>query len=382
MTEPLYYADCHLKTFTAQVLECTEVKGGWQVTLNRTAFYPEGGGQSCDLGTLDGIAVQDVRSREGEIRHLCAKPLEVGRTVTGEIDWNRRFSLMQQHSGEHILSGLVHADFGYHNVGFHMGADAMTIDFDGEISPEALEELESKANAAVYANLPLHIWYPSPEELPNVPYRSKKALDWPVRVVEVPGVDCCACCGVHVASTGEIGPIKIISAVKFKGGVRLELVCGIQAMDYLTKIFKQNQLVSREFSAKMLETGAVARQFSQELSDTKFRLHQLEDQLFEQVARDYAGRGDVALFYPDLTPDGVRRLAVKLMETCGGRAAVFSGTDESGYKYALGQEGGDLREVTRALNLALDGRGGGKPGFTQGSVRAIRAEIEAFLHNG
>lgn len=381
MTQPLYYEDCHLTEFTARVCSCEEVKGGWAVTLDRTAFYPEGGGQPCDLGTLDGVNVVDVRTREGEICHLCDGPLPVGGPVVGRIDYERRFRLMQQHSGEHILSGLVHTAYGFHNVGFHMGSEAMTIDFDGEIDAEGLERLEREANRVVYQNLPLKIWYPSPEELPQVPYRSKKALDWPVRVVEVPGADCCACCGVHVERTGEIGPIKILSSVKFKGGARLELVCGIQAMEYLTTIFKQNQMVSREFSAKMPETGAAARQFAQELSAAKSRVHQLEEQLFDRVAEEYRGRGDVVLFYPDLTADGVRRLAVKVMEACGGRAAVFSGTDEDGYKYALGLENGDLRAVTKELNQHLNGRGGGKPNFTQGSIRAEREAIEAFFGN-
>ena len=207
----LYYADCHLKEFTATVTGCQQTEKGWLVTLDATAFYPEGGGQPCDLGTLGDVNVLDVRESGPQILHLCDRPLEVGSTVAGKIDWERRFDLMQQHSGEHIVSGIIHKLFGSHNVGFHMGADTVTIDFDTPIPAEMLPEIELQANRAVYENLPISCTYPTEEALPAIPYRSKRQLPWPVRIVEVPGYDICACCGVHVAATGEIGIIKLLS---------------------------------------------------------------------------------------------------------------------------------------------------------------------------
>ena len=215
MTGKLYYEDCHRKAFTATVTDCQESKKGFWVTLDETAFYPEGGGQACDTGTLGEAKVLETREEGEEIRHLCDRPIPVGAQVEGRIDWARRFDLMQQHTGEHIVSGIVHKMFGSHNVGFHMGADAVTIDFDTPIPQEALAEIEEKANQAVYENLPVRCWYPSPEELSQVQYRTKKALPWPVRIVEIPGYDSCACCGVHVKHTGQIGLIKIVSCVKF-----------------------------------------------------------------------------------------------------------------------------------------------------------------------
>ena len=182
-TRKLYYEDCHLQSFTATVTGCAETAKGYEVTLDATAFYPEGGGQACDLGTLGTARVLDVRERGEEIIHLCDSALTVGSTVEGTIDWNRRFDLMQQHTGEHILSGLIHRKYGYHNVGFHMGKQAMEVDFDGPIPPEELAQLEAEANRAVWQNLPIKHWYPEPEELKQVVYRTKRELPWPVVAV-------------------------------------------------------------------------------------------------------------------------------------------------------------------------------------------------------
>ena len=214
-TRRLYYEDCHLSRFQARVCSCEETERGFLITLDATAFYPEGGGQACDLGTLGAVHVLDVQEQGEEVIHLCDGPLPVGETVEGQIDYERRFDLMQQHTGEHIISGLVHARYGYHNVGFHMGADVITIDFDGPIPAQALAEIEQEANAALWENIPLHIWYPTPEELPTVDYRTKRALPWPVRIVEIPGYDKCACCGVHTKTTGEVGLVKLFSCIKF-----------------------------------------------------------------------------------------------------------------------------------------------------------------------
>ena len=377
--QKLYYEDSHLRQFDARVLTCQQTAKGWEVTLDATAFYPEGGGQACDLGILGTANVLDVREREEQVIHLCDAPLEVGVQVHGVIDWARRFDLMQQHSGEHILSGLIHGRFGYHNVGFHMGKTAMEVDFDGPISPEALAELELAANRAVWEDIPLHSWYPSCEELPHVPYRRKRDLTWPVRIVEVPGYDLCACCGVHVKTTGQIGLIKILSCVKFHDGVRLEMLCGRRAYDYMQRIFEENRVVSQTFSAKMNETGSAAQRFAQQLSAEKYRAAGLQKRLFATVAEGYAGAGDVVHFEDDLTPGGVRDLADAIAGCCGGVAAVFSGSDEDGYSVCLVYQGGDVKELGNRMNKTLNGRGGGKPGYFQGSVKALRAEIEDFF---
>ena len=378
-TRKLYYEDCHLTEFTARVLSCEAADDGYRVTLDVTAFYPEGGGQACDLGSLGNVRVLDVQEKEETVLHRCDGPLTVGETVTGSIDYGRRFDLMQQHSGEHIVSGIINRKFGYHNVGFHMGTGLVTIDFDGPIPPEELALIELEANQAVWQNLPIKCWYPTPEELPTVGYRSKRALPWPVRVVEVPGFDKCACCGVHVAATGEIGLIKLLTCIKFHEGVRIEMACGARALRYLGAIYEQNRQVSQAFSAKVLETGEAARRMNEMLAAEKFKVTGLQKQVFAAAARDYAGKGAVVHFEPGLQSAQVRELCDAIADTCGGMAAVFSGNDSDGYSYCLMQRGGDLRSLNKAMTAALSGRGGGKPEYQQGSVKAPKAEIEAFF---
>ena len=378
-TRKLYYEDSHLSAFTARVMSCEQTDKGYAVVLDATAFYPEGGGQACDMGTLSGVRVTDVREKGEDIIHLCDGPLAVGAVVEGVIDYDRRFDLMQQHSGEHIVSGIIHDRFGYHNVGFHMGAELVTIDFDGPIPVGALSEIELEANRAVWKNEALRIWYPSEEELPTVGYRSKRALPWPVRVVEVPGYDKCACCGTHVAQTGEIGIIKLFSCVKFHEGVRIEMACGGRALRYLTAAYEQNRQVSQAFSAKILETGEAARRMNEQLSAEKFRAAGLQKQVFAAIAAECRDAGSVLRFEENLAPAQVRELCDAIGQVCGGMAAVFSGSDEAGYSYCLMARGGDLRSFNKAMTLALNGRGGGKPEYQQGSVKAEKTAIEAFF---
>ena len=378
-TEKLYYSDCHLTRFSARVLSCEEGKKGFEIILDRTAFYPEGGGQACDLGILKGVPVVDVQERGENVVHTCAEALEPGTEVEGIVDWERRFDLMQQHSGEHIISGIVNRLFGYHNVGFHMGKDLVTIDFDGMLTLPDLHRIETLANEAVWRNLPIRCWYPTYEELPTVGYRSKRELPWPVRVVEVPGYDKCACCGVHVANTGEIGIIKLFSVVKFHQGVRIEMACGKRALGLLQGVFEENRKVSQAFSAKLLETGEAARKMNEMLAAEKMKASAFQKRLFAAIAAGYAGKGDVLHFETVLDSTGVRDLADAIADQCGGRAAVFSGSDETGFAYCLATRQGDLRQLGREMTGALNGRGGGKPNFQQGSVKAGKEEIEAFF---
>ena len=376
--EKLYYVNPMTRTFTATVTGCESAKGGYAVTLDATAFYPEGGGQPCDLGTLNTTRVLDVRERDGKILHLCSAPLAVGQSVEGCIDWDRRLDLMQQHTGEHILSGLIHKRFGWHNVGFHLGVTNIQIDFDGPIPGEALAELEWEANRVIWEDRPVLCSYPAESELPSIPYRSKKALDWPVRIVEIPGADICACCGTHLPTAGMVGCIKVLSAIKFHEGVRLEIVCGGRALQYMTAVYEQNRLVSQTFSAKILETGEAARRASEALAGEKYRASGLQNRLFDYIAKDYVNQKDVLHFESGLDGAGVRTLAEKLCAVCDGYCAVFSEKD-GGYSYCLATRDGDLRQLCKDMNAALGGRGGGKPQFQQGTVNATKEQIEAFF---
>lgn len=378
-TRKLYYEDSHTRTFSAKVLSCEKTEKGYAVILDATAFYPEGGGQAADTGTLGNAKVLDTRERGEQVVHTCNGPLNPGETVEGHIDYDARFLRMQQHSGEHIVSGIINRRWGYHNVGFHMGAESTTIDFDGIVPQEALPELEAECNAAVWANIPLRIWTPSPEELPKVNYRTKRALPWPVRIVEVPGYDTCACCGTHVSATGEIGIIKLFSAVNFRNGTRMEMACGKLAYNILNAAYEQNKLVSQAFSAKPMETGAAAQRMNEALAREKYRVVGLERQIFAGIAKGYAGQGNVLHFTEDLDGNGLRELTDRIAEKCGGRAAVFCGNDQEGYAYCLAARKEDLRAFGKEMTAALDGRGGGKPNFQQGRVSANLSSIQAFF---
>ena len=378
-TQKLFYDDPHQSSFTAQVLSCRPGKHGYDVVLDRTCFYPEGGGQPGDTGVLSGVRVTDTHESGGEIVHYCEQPLTAGSTVEGAIDYDRRFELMQLHSGEHILSGVVHRRFGYENVGFHMGADFVTIDFSGVLTADDIAAVEQEANEWVWKNVPIEISHPDAETRKAIPYRSKKELTGDVRIVTIPGADICACCGTHVKSTGEIGLIKVFSCVKFHDGVRLELLCGRRAFRYISRLVEQNRQVSGLLSARPLQTAEAAAKLLDAENALKQRVSALEAQVFAQKAQALAGQGDVLLFEAPMSPDSVRKLADALLSVCTGRVAVFAGTDAEGYKYAVGAQNGDLRALVKSLNAELHGRGGGKPFFAQGSVQAARAQIEAFF---
>jgi len=378
MGTKLYYKDAHIREFTALVTGCAQVKKGWEITLDATAFYPEGGGQPSDRGMLGNARVLDVQEAGEQVVHLCDKPLNVGETVTGNIDWVRRFDLMQQHSGEHMVSGVIHKRYGWHNVGFHLGADVMTVDFDGPIPAEDLPEIEQTVNTAIWENLPVRCYYPTEEELPTIPYRRKKDLPWPVRIVEFPGVDICACCGTQVKHTGQIGLVKLLSCVKFHEGVRLEMVCGKRALDMLTVAYEQNKQVSQAFSAKLQETGAAARRMNEALNSEKFRGNSLEKQLFATIAKHYAGQELALHFEKDLPPAANRALCDAIAEQAT-VAIVLSGTDDTGHRFCIVSHSADTKAIGTALTAALGGRGGGKPEAFQGNTPASEDQIRKYF---
>lgn len=378
-TEKLYYTDAHRRSFQGQVLRCTRTDKGYEIVLDATCFYPEGGGQGADTGTLGGVHVLHTFARGDEVVHLCDGPLEPGSTVTGEIDWEPRFTRMQQHSGEHIVSGILHKRYGASNTGFHMGQERTVVDFDKTIPPEALPDIEAEANRAVWQNIPIKCWYPSQEELASIPYRSKKALDWPVRIVEVPGYDICACCGTHVSACGEIGLIKLFSAIPFRGGTRIEMACGSLALTFLNRVLVESTVASHVFSAPVEQIGTAAESFGAQLAAQKGKIVELQRRLFRLLAAGYAGKGDTLCLEPGLDSTGIRELADCVAQSCGGTAAVFSGEDGSGYGFCLASREADLRPLGKALTGTLNGRGGGKPGFQQGSVRASQEEILDFF---
>ncbi len=382
-TQKLYYQDPYLREFPATVLSCEAAGEAWKVVLDQTAFYPEGGGQPADHGVLKTaggeIPVTGVHEKNGAVVHTCAAPAEPGTVVTGVLDWARRFDHMQQHSGEHILSGILCRLYDCDNVGFHLGAEAVTIDYNADITWEQALEAERLANEAIWADRETEIFYPSPQELAALDYRSKKELTGQVRIVEFPEADRCACCGTHVERAGQAGLVKVLSCQKFREGVRMEILCGARALRYLSGTYDQARAVSRRLSVKPLEIQGAVERLEEELSAAKERMADLEQTAFAALAAGQAGRGDVVLFQSPMRPDSLRRLADAVGKSCGGLAAVFSG-EGAKWNYALVRgDGGDIAPLVKELNETLHGRGGGRNGFAQGSVQAGRGEIEAFF---
>ena len=381
-TRKLYYENSHMRTFHARVISCVPAEKGYSVILDATCFYPEGGGQAADTGRLGNAHVLDTRECGDEIIHLCDAPLETGSMVDGAIDWEPRFLRMQQHSGEHIVSGILHRRYGVSNTGFHMGKERIVIDFSGAIPTCDLPEIEREANEAVWQNIAVKTGFPSREELPSIPYRSKKELSWPVRIVEIPGYDICACCGTHVDATGEIGLIKLYSSVPLRGGSRIEMACGAQALAYLNCVLQESVTASHVFSVPPDQVGAAAESFQAQLSAQKIRMTELQRRLSSLTAQGYAGKGNVLHFESGLDGIALRELTDAIAASCGGTAAVFSGADAEGYSYCLANRCEDIRPLGKKMADALHGRGGGKPNFQQGKVAASRAEIEAFFRGG
>jgi alanyl-tRNA synthetase len=380
MTEKLFYADSHLDSMEAVVLACEAVENGYAVILDRTVFFPEGGGQPADTGIIAGIRVTDVQEQDGLIRHILTEPIAVGSQVSGRLDWDRRFSCMQNHSGEHIVSGLVHSRFGYSNVGFHMGSEAVTMDFNGRITADELKEVELQANRIVTANLRITADFPEPDELSSMKYRSKIEIDGPVRIVTIPGVDRCACCAPHVSFTGEIGIIKLIGSERYKGGTRVSMLCGFRALKDYEKRSEQIAALSVRLSSKPDDVAEAVERLMLEMEGMKEKKNRLQRELYARRAEDETvGRRNLLAIEEDLTPAELRYLANAYLERLEGVAAVFTGDEQQGYQYVIGSGDRDCRELGKSCNRALNGRGGGSAQMVQGSVKAGREEIEKWF---
>ena len=389
-TEKYYETDAYRREAAGRIIaaEPDAKTGGGRIALDGTVFYPEGGGQPADRGTLtlaDGtvLDVTDVHEQGGVIWHSVAflpGAAVPGAEVRQALDWDWRFDKMQQHTGEHILSGILHSMFGAENVGFHIGADAVRMDTSVPISAEGLRAAELAANRIVWQNVPVTITYPTREELAALAYRSKKEIEGQVRIVTIPGADVCACCGTHTVFTGAVGQIKILSAENYKGGVRLSIVCGQRALEAAQAMRQRQADIGALLSAKASETAHAVHRVYDEYTALKFAHFGLCSQLFDALAAQVTPGEDAVRIVPGLDPDGLHRLAVRLTEATPGLCAALT-PNEKGTGYCLARAEGDVRPLTKALNAALNGRGGGKPGICQGSCAASPEQVEEFLKN-
>ena len=380
--EKLYYESAYRKEFEGTVLSCEPGKNGFEIVLDQTAFYPEGGGQPADTGILGGVRVLDVHEKNGRIVHMTKEPLTPGETVLGKIDWDRRFLHMQEHSGEHLVSGLIHGRFGYDNVGFHMGAEEVTIDFNGLLEWKDLMEIEAEANRLIWENEEVYAGFPPKEELAALDYRSKKELSGEIRIVKIPGADICACCGTHVARTGEIGLVKFLSMIHYKGGVRISLLCGRAALMDYEKRREQLQNISVLLSVKPLEAFGAVEKLKGETERLKEALSKNGKRIIEMETAGLKKRdGRLYLLEPDFDGLMLRHLANRMLEEGRGETVLALGETAGGFLYVLGSRTEDMRQLSKELNGLLSGRGGGSQQMAQGTFFAAPESVSAGLKN-
>ena len=385
----------------------------WEVILDRTVFFPEGGGQSPDTGWIISYGrgrvagctyrVTDVQIADGVIRHTVtatsSDPAEedpeaknadscgqefsgpaAGDTVTIAIDWERRFGFMQNHTGEHILSGLMHSRYGFDNIGFHLSDHSVTVDVNGQLDEEEILALEREANEVIYRNAEVEILYPSEKELPQYVYRSKIEIEGQVRLVRIPGVDLCACCATHVRRTGQIGLIKIVRTVKFNGGMRLFILCGRRAFEMVQRQQQCVEEVSHLTNRSRDEIGDGVKRLLDEIGSLKQKNRELEYKAASlRIDAIPAEQENAVLFVGEMDAIVQRNMVNRLMEEHSGICGVFCGDDEAGYRYIIGSRTLDARETQKKLREKLGAKGGGKPAMVQGSVSGTKASVEDVL---
>ncbi len=380
LTEKLYDNNSYLTEFEAEVLSCTMVDNFYKIILDKTAFFPEEGGQYSDHGNIGDSRVFDVQIENGEIVHYCTLPL-CG-TVQGKIDFDRRFRNMQNHTGEHIISGLIHSLYGGENVGFHLGEDEVTCDYDIILTEEQLKTVELLANKAVYRNLAVTAEYPSQAALKATQYRSKKEINEKIRLVTIDTVDCCACCAPHVKVTAEVGIIKILSTMKLRGGVRLFIACGGDA--YNDYVVKHNEIksLSALLAAKPTECTENVERIIKSLKDSSYTINNLYGKIIDkEIAAINNQYADMVIFTTCTDQKLLRETVNKAKEKSSNICAAFSGNEKDGYNYILYSESCDIAALSKSINLVLNGRGGGKAPMLQGSVFCTKDDIKEFFKN-
>ena len=397
VTEKLYDADAYATAFEAEVLQVEPAKAGLCLILDKTLFFPEEGGQYCDKGTLtcEGVTYEvkyvglEVRDGVEVICHYVEKNgdsdegvwaswngtenavLKVSSRVKGQIDWQDRYDKMQNHTGEHILSGIIHREFGFDNVGFHLNNELFTMDFNGVITKEQLHFLEKRANEIVMENVAVYGQYLPDEELAVLEYRSKKEIDGAIRIVTIEGYDKCACCAPHVKTSIEVGVIKIVKAENWKGGMRLTVLCGNRAYKDYVKKHEILQNLSRNFSTSEDKISDVVEGLKHNLADLEFKMASLECQMATEKLLQ-----NPIQFFDGLSPKALTKAMDEAMKQKPSELfTVFVGDDENGYRYMAGSLIQNVEEVGKMLREKLGAKGGGRGTMVQGMVNAKKAEI-------
>ncbi len=383
MTEKLYYKDAYMKDFTAKVVAVSESCGKYLTELDRTAFFPNEGGQYADKGDIDGFKVYDVIENDGVIYHLLEEKLQIGKTVSCRIDFDDRYDKMQNHTGEHIVSGIIHKLFGLDNVGFHLGGEDVTLDINAPLNRDDLARVELLANEVVYENIKVECIFPDKEELKRLVYRSKLDLEDNVRIVNIGEYDSCACCAVHVGYTGEIGLIKILDFAPLRSGIRIHIACGRRAMKYFNKLYSEAHKVSNILSVPKEEIGEGVAKLSEDFQKIKNQYSEYRSKTFLSAARNLkcSGENSVVLLDDATVPEMIG-YANAATDKVRGILVVLSPKEDGGYRYVISSESVNLKEKSAEINKGLLGRGGGRANMIQGSFECDIESIRNYFGIG
>lgn len=381
MTKKLYDLDAYATEFTATVVDCIKENNNYIVILDQTLFFPEEGGQSCDKGTLNGIEVTNVKIKNNIIYHYIQNELKPESEVTGIIDFDHRFKNMQMHSGEHIFTGLIHNKYGFNNVGFHLSDNSATMDYDGKLSEEQLAEIEREANKIIFSNKEIKAYYPDKSELSALEYRSKKEIDGEVRIVIVEDVDICACCAPHVKRTGEIGLFKIVSFENYKGGIRVNYLCGYRALSHYSNRINELKQISNLLTVKEFSEASSVSKLFEENRNLKFEVTGLKNQIIREKILKAVNPDSKHIIYIG-EPEDVKSMkyAMEVMHSAhDGICAFFAGDEQSGFRYLIEHTGGDVSYINDRLKQKYNAKGGGRKDSIQGSCQIKTEEIHVLF---
>lgn len=378
VTNKLYDNDAYLAEFTAQVISCDLTDSGYKIVLDKTAFFPEGGGQSADTGFISNAEVFDVQLENGVVYHFADAPLLPGEMVLCKLNFNERYKKMQIHTGEHIVSGVVHNLFGLDNVGFHLGKSEVTLDFNAVLTREDLDRIESAANDIIYKNVAVNCYYPTPAELEKMQYRSKKEITEAVRIVEIEGYDRCACCAPHVKNTGEVGIIKLLDFEKNKGGIRIHMLCAQDALLEFREKYKNVAEISAMLCARQNETAAAVKNLIEDNKNLGYKITELKRQIIELKAQAIEKSDQPLIVFEDgLSIPDMRAFANAAI--CKRKSVyIFSENAKGGYNYLCAAEGG-LLSLAEDIKNKFGAKGGGSDKMIQGSIDAAKDDILDFL---
>ncbi|WP_173438018.1 alanyl-tRNA editing protein [Sharpea azabuensis] len=377
-TVKLYDKHPYETTFHATIQDIQYDKNTTLI-LDQTLFFPEEGGQCADSGTIDGYEVIDVQISKGIIKHILKGhvELEIGNEIQGEIDWDLRFSNMQNHSGEHIFSGIVHREYGYDNVGFHLGKDVVSVDFNGPIDEVSLRRIEKEVNQVIYENRVIRAYYPSEEELASLNYRSKKEVDAPLRIVEIENCDVCACCALHVRRSGEVGLFKVVHMMNYKGGVRIFILCGQRALDYVLELDDNMNAIYHMLSANNSSVVKYVKQLIDTNNALKQEVFNLNKKEVQRLVEE-ANENHRYFFVEDLDKNLQREMVNSLAQRLEGYVGVFAGSDRMGYRFILASRNNDTTKLFDVLK-SHGAKGGGNALMVQGYMKTSQDTIEELL---